>query len=152
MGPGLSSTSAPINMRYHLAQGVHWKGYPITPFRSASQNEWMLWLVQHSHTVQVRAENSSFSDWKTSGTSALKYSLLLCLFTLHCFPLNNSLCIFSCIHKGKQKHPRIDCKLTRTVLVIYMVMQGCMSHFIISSFFVSSLQHYRAVNTSCVSR
>lgn len=33
MGLGLSSRSAPINMLYSLAQGAHWKGYPITPLK-----------------------------------------------------------------------------------------------------------------------
>lgn len=34
MVPGLSGGSALINMHYNLAQGVKWKGYPITHLKA----------------------------------------------------------------------------------------------------------------------
>lgn len=64
MGPGPSSRSAPINMHYNLAQGVHWKGYPITPLKVPLKMS--KYLDQYSHTIAEQStEPSSLSCLKT---------------------------------------------------------------------------------------
>lgn len=51
-------------------------------------------------------------------------------------------CTFSDIHKRGETHLHIDHKLTFTVLVIYMVIQGCMSHFFFPHLSLSP--HYKS--------
>lgn len=135
MGPGRSSRSAPINMHYNLAQGVHWKGYPITPLKvpfkmSKCPGQCNTDILQQCKT------HSSISCLKTDGTFAF---LIIPYFSYLFSPkeANNSLYIFSLIQKWEETPLRIDHKLPCTVLVIYMVMQRWMSQFIISSFSVT---------------
>lgn len=80
MGTGLSSRSAPINMHYNLAQGVHRKGYPITPLKGPlKMSECLGWCNTVILAVQ-NTEHSSVGCLKTGGTSTLKYSLSVLSF------------------------------------------------------------------------
>lgn len=163
---GLRSRSAPINMHYNLAQGVHWKGYPITPLKvplkmSESLGRCNTAMLQHCKTrkysVKWLRQRAALKQMQLLlYISMFDHSLFLSLLPVLCFfccfflRTKTALSVFHTTQE--QTRPRIDRKLTCTVLVIYMVMQDCASHFIIASFSVSSLQRCRAVNTSCVSR
>lgn len=93
---------------------------------SASQNERVLWPVQ--------------LPWKLSGDFILFYFL-------HRIPKQSkkgwkfSSAPSLTFKKEEDKHLYIDCHLTFTVLVIYMVMQGCVSHF---SPHLSLSPHYKS--------
>lgn len=109
--PGLSGWVAPINMHCNLAQGVIWKGCPITSQRAPLKMNGC-WCSFHGNFLVILFHflypipKQSLKGWKFSSAPSLAFK-----------------------KRKEDKHLYIDCHLTFTVLVIYMVMQGCMSHF-----------------------
>lgn len=74
MGPGQSSRSVPINMHYNLAQGVLWKGYPISLLKVALKMSECLGWCNAVSTVAVQKEikkkpKKSFIFWLKRGNS-----------------------------------------------------------------------------------
>lgn len=126
--PGLSGCAAPINMHCNLAQGVIWKGYPITSQRAPLSNERALRPMQLPSKLSGDfiwfdflhfIPTPSKKGWKFSSAPSLTFKK----------------------KRKEDKHLYIDCHLTFTVLVIYMVIQGCMSHF---SSHLSLSPHYKS--------
>lgn len=106
--PGLSCW-APINMHCNLAQGVIWKGYPITSQRAPLKRNGCCGQCSFHPNFQVILFQFLNNQRRTGN------------LVLHLLSHPKT--------RQEDKHLYIDCHLTFTVLLIYMVMQGCKSHF-----------------------
>lgn len=113
---GLRSRSAPINMHYNLAQGVHWKGYPITPLKvplkmSESLGRCNTVMLQHCKTrkysIKWLRQRAALKQMQLLlSISMFDHSLFLCPLPVLCFFFSElkQLSLYFTLHRSKHAH------------------------------------------------
>lgn len=140
MSFGPSGRAASISTHHDSAHGVHWEGYLATCLRVLTQNEGVLWLIQHLFS------GAAFNQCQENKWI---FCIDITLPPLSFFPKkpNNSFQILLTFGTNRSENTHIliaNSLVTHSISYLYGNSARCMSDFIISSFSVSSLQPYRA--------
>lgn len=166
MGPSPGCGSAPVNMHYNLAQRRRLKRLSNHPFLTTSQNEWYnhqyIWAVVNKLASTVCRfllriifiQKKIFLNRNTQKHIEMYcvtwVSLPLPLFlSSHLLALATSLSLTHSLklilaHTHNHPHTHMYWSRVRLYLIGYLYgnAAGCMSHFLISSSFVFSLQQH----------